>query len=424
MRTFVNFQPGERRSCIGCHEHRSQAPEPREVLALRYPPARPVAQPGETAPRPLDYATDVQPIFDKHCAKCHSGKEPKGKLDLSGTPTSHFCRSYEQLITKGLVSFIQEWTGPRLKNPPKYFTVGGSMAHAPAVPPFTYGSHASKLIARLRKGHSKVKLSREEWVRLVTWVDCNVPYYGSYFGRRHVRHKGRRDYRPAPTLASACGVRPEPERPRPVPATLVAHWPFDDRKGPRAADASDNGHDGKVVGATWTTGQRGGALAFNGKAYVEVDGLGDFETVSVALWVRADALRSRWSPLLFTWDFTPQDFHFSLLRDGAPNVAVNSGGSHLHRHGHASAGGGRWHHVAVVYDARPGGWVRFFVDGRLSGDLMADAGTTLDLDRLRLGAYNGWEGTPANNFHGALDDVRIYRGMLTDEQVARLASTQ
>ena len=422
MRTFVNFQPGERRSCIGCHEHRSQAPEPRDALALRQPPAKPTAQPGEVAPRPLDYATDVQPIFDRHCVRCHRGKEPKGKLDLSGELTSHFCRSYEQLITKGLVCFIQEWTGPRMKHPPEYFTVGGSMAHAPAVPPYTYGSHKSKLIAKLRKGHSKVTLSREEWVRLVTWVDCNVPYYGSYFGRRHIRHKGRPDFRPVPTLASACGIRPEPEKPKPVPATLAAWWPLDEAKGEQVTDASRNGHTGKVVGATWTPGKRGGALAFDGKGYVEVEGLGDFETVSVALWVRADALTNTWSPLLFTWDFTPRDFHFSLLRDGAPNVAVNSSGSHLHRHGHASAGDGEWHHVAVVYDARPGGWVRFYVDGKLCGDLMADAGTTLDLDRFRLGAYNGWQGNPGNNFHGILDDVRVYRGMLTDDEVAKLAS--
>jgi len=422
MRTFVNFQPGERRSCIGCHEHRSQAPEPRDALALRQPPAKPAAQPGEAAPRPLDYATDVQPIFDRHCVRCHSGKEPKGKLDLSGELTSHFCRSYEQLITKGLVCFIQEWTGPRMTDPPEYFTVGGSMAHAPAVPPYTYGSHKSKLIARLRKGHSKMTLSRDEWVRLVTWVDCNVPYYGSYFGRRHIRHKGRPDFRPVPTLASACGIRPEPEKPTPVAATLVAWWPLDEGKGKQVADASRNGHTGKVVGVTWTQGKRGGALAFDGKGYVEVEGLGDFETVSVALWVKADALTNTWSPLLFTWDFKPRDFHFSLLRDGAPNVAVNSSGSHLHRHGHASAGDGAWHHVAVVYDARPGGWVRFYVDGRLCGDLMADAGTTLDLDRFRLGAYNGWQGNPGNNFHGALDDVRVYRGMLTDPEVASLAS--
>ena len=423
MRTFVNFQPGERRSCIGCHEHRSQAPEPRDALALRQPPAKPTAQPGEVAPRPLDYATDVQPIFDRHCVRCHRGKEPKGKLDLSGELTSHFCRSYEQLITKGLVCFIQEWTGPRMKHPPEYFTVGGSMAHAPAVPPYTYGSHKSKLIARLRKGHNDVKLSREEFIKLVTWVDCNAPFYGSYFGRRNLRYRKHPDFRARPSLASACGIRPEPKKPKPVPAQLVAHWSFDEGQGEKAADASGSGHPGKIVGAKWTKGPKGNALLFDGKGYVEAQGLGSFEAASVTLWARADALKNTWSPMLFTWNWEPADFHFSLLRDGLVNLAVNPGeGSAIHNHSRSSAGDGRWHHLAVVADSRPGGYVTFYIDGRKDAEALVDSGLAFDLDRLRLGAYNCWERAPDNNFHGALDDVRVYRGMLTDRQVADLAT--
>ncbi|MFA7003005.1 MAG: hypothetical protein WC429_03105, partial [Verrucomicrobiia bacterium] len=172
MRTFVNLKPGENRSCIGCHEHRIQSPEPRRLAALRQPPVKPVAQPGETAPRPIHYASDVQPTLDKHCVRCHGGAEPKARLNLTGELTEHFNRSYEELVTKGMVNFIQEWTGPKLKDPPPYFTVGGSMAHAPAVPPYTYGSHQSKLVDVLRKGHHDVRLSREEFIRLVTWVDA------------------------------------------------------------------------------------------------------------------------------------------------------------------------------------------------------------------------------------------------------------
>ena len=48
-------------------------------------------------------------------------------------------------------------------------------------------------------------------------------------------------------------------------------------------------------------------------------------------------------------------------------------------------------------------------------------GCRLDLDRFRLGAWNRWEGSPGNNFHGELDDVRIYSGMLSDEEAAQLA---
>ena len=44
------------------------------------------------------------------------------------------------------------------------------------------------------------------------------------------------------------------------------------------------------------------------------------------------------------------------------------------------------------------------------------------MDHFRLGAWNRWEGSPANNFHGELSDVRVYSGMLTDEQAAQLAA--
>ena len=40
---------------------------------------------------------------------------------------------------------------------------------------------------------------------------------------------------------------------------------------------------------------------------------------------------------------------------------------------------------------------------------------------MRLGGYNVWEKSPGANFHGALDELRLYRGTLTDAQVTALA---
>ena len=57
--------------------------------------------------------------------------------------------------------------------------------------------------------HYDVELSREEWIKLVTWIDCGAPYYGSYYGRRNLAYRGQPDFRPVPTLESACGVPPE-----------------------------------------------------------------------------------------------------------------------------------------------------------------------------------------------------------------------
>ena len=200
MRTFVNLMPGERRSCIGCHEMQRLTPEVNPVMAGTHPPRRPVPQPGDAGPRPLHYPTDVQPILDKHCVKCHSGSAPKAGLDLTGEMTALFSRSYENILKRGLVKVIGE-------NHPKT----GNVA---LVPPGSLGSHASKLIAHLRKGHSNVKLSRAEFVRLVTWVDSNSQYYGSYYGRRNLKHKDHPNFRPVPTLASALGTCPLAEEKR------------------------------------------------------------------------------------------------------------------------------------------------------------------------------------------------------------------
>ena len=101
MRTFVNFRPGERRSCIGCHEQRTQSPAVRPAAALARPPITPMPQPGDHGPRALCYAVDVQPILDKHCVRCHGGAEPKGGLDLGGELTTLFNRSYENIMKGG-----------------------------------------------------------------------------------------------------------------------------------------------------------------------------------------------------------------------------------------------------------------------------------------------------------------------------------
>jgi hypothetical protein len=199
MRTFVNFQPGEQRSCVGCHEPRVRAPINHRALALAAAPVQPRPQPGDTGPRPLHYPTDIQPVFDRHCVSCHSQQKPEGGLILTGELTDLFCRSYENLIHKDLVGYIQEFVGPKPEG-------RDAMGYAPAVPPYTYGSHKSRLISAVRAPHYDVQLPREDFIRLVTWVDANAPYYGSYFGRRNLAHRDRPNFRPVPSLESARGT--------------------------------------------------------------------------------------------------------------------------------------------------------------------------------------------------------------------------
>jgi hypothetical protein len=415
MRTFVNLAPGERRSCIGCHEHRSQAPVSRLVSAVVGAPAKLSAQPGETAPRPLYYPTDVQPILDRHCVNCHKGEDRKAAPDLRGEMTTIFNRSYENLLKGELVDTVREWNG-----------LTYAMQHAEAVGPYAQGSHPSRLVKLIRDGHYEVDLSREEWVGLVTWIDCGAPYYGSYYGRRHLKYQGQPDFRPVPTLASACGERPEIPllQCEPLPARLVAWWPLDDSTTDMVDDASGHSYAAKAVNVHQSPGHDGqGGRRFDGKGYIESGSLGSHDALSIAMWVKADSLASRWNPLLFCRDGQAGAVHFSLLTDGTPNVAINTGDwNWTHRKAETSLADGKWHHMVLTCDARFGGRVRFYVDGDLSADEPLSLGQRLDLYDFRLGAWNRWENNPANNFHGELDDVRIYSGTLTETEVEQLAA--
>lgn len=229
-RTYVNYMPGEVRSCIGCHETPQSAVtagSPHATpLALKRAPSTPGPQPGEhDGHRALDYAQDVQPVWDAHCLKCHGGTEPKGGLNLSNELTALFNVSYESLIPerrKG--NHDRGLLGPVIgENHPKT----GNVAYLPAR---SLGSHASVLVAMLSKGkvtltepkqaeraaklaevHKEICLTPEALLKVTNWVDTNGQYYGSYWGRRNLRYKGMPDFRPRQTFEMAIStVNPYP----------------------------------------------------------------------------------------------------------------------------------------------------------------------------------------------------------------------
>ncbi len=226
-RTFVNFMPGETRSCIGCHETPRSAPAPLGAppLALRREASLPGPQPGETsARRPLHYPSDVQPVLDRHCIKCHNEKDTQGGLDLTGRPTQFFSVSYENLIKerrRGRDGRREPDLVPTIgENHPKV----GNVSY---LPPRSLGSHNSVLMAlltggrirlegvdrrarveRLLAAHAGIELSADELVRVATWVDTNAQYYGSYFGHRNLEFAEEPGFRPVPTWESARGERP------------------------------------------------------------------------------------------------------------------------------------------------------------------------------------------------------------------------
>lgn len=162
MRTIVYLQPGERRSCVGCHEPSGAAPAPRPTLAFARPPS--ALQPGPDGSHPFGYPRFIQPVLDRHCVRCHDGSigPDKSPLRLTGEPApeSPFSVSYENLKP------YLRW--------PSY--------DAPASRPGQAGADLSPLSGILvgeKHGHY-VQVPDADLRALYLWLDAQVPFYGTY----------------------------------------------------------------------------------------------------------------------------------------------------------------------------------------------------------------------------------------------------
>lgn len=164
MRSLTYLQPGEQAGCIGCHEHRTTSPVAGvTALATQRPPSE--IQPAPKGSKPFNYAILVQPILDKHCVECHRPGKADGGVDLTGTPAGEFTVSYNALAR--LVPF-SEWKGTPQAN------------SEPLTHPDRFGARASKLMQLLSGGHENVSLLEEEYERLITWMDTNALFYGTF----------------------------------------------------------------------------------------------------------------------------------------------------------------------------------------------------------------------------------------------------
>ncbi|MBT8037656.1 MAG: hypothetical protein KJO21_08940 [Verrucomicrobiae bacterium] len=177
MRSSVSFQPGEVRSCTGCHETRSHAaPTYQQGIALSRPATMPEKAPwGYNA---FDYETHVQPVLDRHCVSCHSGTNKETPIDLTATKVEskgqgRFNQSYHSLLGPTLLGIGKQ----------SQVTLADRFSSSSVTEAMAFGSHASKLITTLKNGHHDIQLSNEEWYALVTWVDFNCVYHGKLINK-------------------------------------------------------------------------------------------------------------------------------------------------------------------------------------------------------------------------------------------------
>ena len=188
MGSVTQITTGERAACIGCHEDRFKAPPVSIKSIARLARAPDALQPPPWGAGPVDYVRQIQPIWDRHCIACHSGRTPKADLDLSGDTTRFFNMSYDNLLARGLVEY--------------YFINPGPTGIFPAM---QSGSWVSRLTAQVETNRHLADAERR---CVFAWIDANAPYYSTWdMSRPHTQ--GGRD--PCHFVPDNQRVLPQPE---------------------------------------------------------------------------------------------------------------------------------------------------------------------------------------------------------------------
>ena len=177
MRNYINLQPGEMQSCVGCHETPGMATPPgaRPLAALKPPVA---IQPPPWGAGPMRFAKIVQPALDRNCISCHDGDlQKKHPFDLRGgrmVTAPHAGDGDEGPQHTVSTAFLN------LLKYVKYVKVTGYAGEKLPLKPYAHGSAVSPLMQMLKKGHHDIKLAEADWQAFAAWIDCNAPYFGSY----------------------------------------------------------------------------------------------------------------------------------------------------------------------------------------------------------------------------------------------------
>ncbi len=164
MGSITQIMPGETQSCIGCHESRFMAPPNRAVPAELLARGPVDIMPPPWGNEPMDFVRHVQPVFDKYCAKCHSGVDPKGGIDLSGDKTRYFNMAYDYLTERNLVNY--------------YWLLNKALVRS--FRPLESGARVSRIVDMIESGHGGVNMDDESRRRIYTWIEANATYYGTY----------------------------------------------------------------------------------------------------------------------------------------------------------------------------------------------------------------------------------------------------
>ena len=203
----------------------------------------------------------------------------------------------------------------------------------------------------------------------------------------------------------------------------MGYWSFDEGSGATARDLSGRGNTGTLFNnPTWTSGQVGGALRFDGvDDFVDMPNHPSLQmteqiTVEGSLFWDGGGT-GEWSNVFIKrFHHQPGSEHFGLFLHRTGRRAYYSsviGGVRVYMSSPTnSVPINTWFHIAITYN---GAHQRIFINGAQVAITARTGLMTANTEPFRIGGYIG-PGS-VGPFNGLIDEVRIHNRALTEAEI-------
>jgi hypothetical protein len=218
------------------------------------------------------------------------------------------------------------------------------------------------------------------------------------------------------------------------------HYDFDEPGGLQLLDSGNGlGAAPRHARIAWTTpghegpdrvsGRNGRALFFDGiNDYVATDDFGPAgrDERTIAMWARIPRdVESKHAYALLSYGRNRRGQAWQMswnneTADGQPRGVLRLGTSGQSLFGRTDLRDGQWHHLAATFD---GAALRLYVDGVLEAEQSADSDFNTAAGDGAQPIQLGRNLAGPTFFRGAIDDVFIFDGALSETELVRLMTT-
>lgn len=211
---------------------------------------------------------------------------------------------------------------------------------------------------------------------------------------------------------------------------LVAYYDFESTSTSERTlfDRGPNALHGAIVGCSWAEGRLPGKGALEFKQdgdRVRLDIPGEFESLTMMVWLRIDGFDRFFNSILLTDAFSNGNAHWQVQQSGSLDLGIKPPAAkrqvYLAKKQLNMNDLGRWIHLAMVYD-RQAKQVRHYVNGERVAVLRIPPSHDfpLQIGPADIGNWNPQDPgltMPIRSLNGRMDELAIFSTAIPDEEI-------